>query len=58
MNRSVVNRVLAGVLSIDTCLHDALLHVEGSKGKEKLEERFSLLDKFNLFYNIVTPAIV
>jgi alkyl sulfatase BDS1-like metallo-beta-lactamase superfamily hydrolase len=53
LKRAALNEVILGQASLDAKMAAGDIKVEGNK--EKLKELFSLMDKFDQWFNIVTP---
>ena len=53
LNRAALNEVILGQASLAAKIDSGEIKIEGKK--EKLQELFSLMDKFNNRFNIVTP---
>ena len=53
LNRTLLNAILLGEVTIEEYIENGGVHVEGSR--VKVIEFFLLLDKFEFWFNIVTP---
>jgi len=53
LTRAALNEVILGQASLDAKIDAGEIKIEGKK--EKLKELFSLMDKFDNRFNIVTP---
>lgn len=53
VNRQKINDLVLGKATLDTALADGSVKIDGDK--DQFKAFFALLDKFNMWFNIVTP---